>query len=64
MKFPVFMKKRLAKKTPDEQKYMETMLDSFTANGKRLPFVKKDICNQFYSDLVMKVEDHIFDKTL
>lgn len=59
-KLPGFMEKRLAKKTPDERKYMEMMLDSFTANGKGLPFVKKEsICNQFYSDLVTEVADQI-----
>lgn len=59
-KLPGFMKKSLAKKTPEEQEYMKAMLASFTANGKGLPFVKKEsMCNQFYSDLVTKIEDDI-----
>lgn len=52
-KLPGFMQKRLDKKAPDEQAYMEKMLSLFGVGSRDMAFVKRDsIYNQFYSDLV------------
>jgi len=59
-RIPKFFQKRLDKKTPEEKKYMENLLNGFTGNGKGLPFVKKEsISNQFYSDLITPVGEGI-----
>lgn len=59
-KLPNFMKKRMEEQDPEEKAYSEKLFESFTANRKGLPFVKKEsIKNQFYSDLITPLEDNI-----
>jgi hypothetical protein len=59
-KLPGWMQKRLDKKTPEERTYMEPMLKMFGVGSRDMAFVKKEsIFNQFYSDLVTPLEDHI-----
>jgi len=59
-KVPNFLQKRINKMSPEDKEYMNNILDSFTANGKGLPFVKKQsIRNQFYSDLITPVGEGI-----
>lgn len=59
-KLPGFMQKRLEKKSPEERAYMEPMLKMFGIGSKDMAFVKKEsIQNQFYSDLITPLEDHI-----
>jgi hypothetical protein len=57
---PGWMQKRLDKKTPEERAYMEPMLKMFGIGSRDMAFVKREsIFNQFYSDLVTPLEDHI-----
>lgn len=57
---PSFMAKRLAKMPPDDQAYMEKMLELFGLGSDRMAFIKKEsVYNQFYSDLVTPLEDGI-----
>ncbi|MCM1508062.1 MAG: alpha/beta hydrolase [Ruminococcus flavefaciens] len=59
-RMPDFMKKRMEKQSPEDRAYSEKLFETFTANGKGLPFVRKEsIRNQFYSDLITPVEDNI-----
>ncbi|MCM1133746.1 MAG: alpha/beta hydrolase, partial [Ruminococcus flavefaciens] len=45
---------------PEDRAYSEKLFETFTANGKGLPFVgKESIRNQFYSDLITPLEDNI-----
>ena len=60
-RLPSFMQKRLAKKPPEDRAYYEKMLDMFGMNNTRMAFVQRQsIQNQFYSDLVTPLADHIF----
>lgn len=57
-KLPSWMEKRMAKKGASE--YMDKMLKMFGIGGTQMWFVKKEsIRNQFYSDLVTPLADHI-----
>ncbi|MCR5545134.1 MAG: alpha/beta hydrolase [Lachnospiraceae bacterium] len=59
-KIPKFIQKKINKSPEDKGKYMSAFMEVFTNDGKGMPFVKKEsICNQFYSDLVTEVGDHI-----
>lgn len=59
-KIPKFFQNLIDKKSPEDKEYIQGILDSFTANGKGLPFVKKEsISNQFYSDLITPVGENI-----
>lgn len=59
-KIPGFMKKKLEKKTEDEQEYYKKMLKLFGMGTSHMAFVtKKSIHNQFYSDLVTPLENQI-----
>jgi hypothetical protein len=59
-KLPGWMQKQLDKASPEEQAYMTPMLNMFGVGSRSMAFVKKEsIYNQFYSDLVTPLEDHI-----
>lgn len=60
-KLPGWMKKRLDKAPENQKAYMQTMMEKMFGIGKGgMPFIKKEsIYNQFYSDLITEVGDHI-----
>ncbi len=59
-KLPGFMQKRLDKKTPADRAYLEQMLALFGVGSRDMAFVKREsIRNQFYSNLVMPLDDGI-----
>ncbi len=59
-RIPGFLKKKIAQQPEEDREYMQLLLSSLSADGKGLPFVKREsICNQFYSDLVTPVGNQI-----
>jgi pimeloyl-ACP methyl ester carboxylesterase len=59
-KLPGWMQKQMSKASTEERTYMEPMLKMFGVGSRDMAFVKKEsIYNQFYSDLVTPLEDHI-----
>lgn len=59
-RLPGFMARRLQNKPPEERAYYDSLLSMFGVTGSRMAFVKKQsIRNQFYSDLVTPLEEHI-----
>lgn len=57
---PRFIKKWLAKQPEEEQDYYQKMVEMFGIGSGRMAFVRKEsIRNQFYSDLVMPLENAI-----
>lgn len=59
-KLPGFMRKRLEKKAPEDQAYMEKMLAMFGVGSRDMSFVKREsIRNQFYFDLITPLDDGI-----
>lgn len=60
-KLPGWMQKRMAKAPEDKKVYAQTMMEKLFGVGKGgMPFIKKQsIYNQFYSDLITEVGDHI-----
>jgi hypothetical protein len=54
------MQKQLDKSSTEERAYMSAMLKMFGVGSRDMAFVKKEsIYNQFYSDLVTPLADHI-----
>ncbi len=59
-RLPNWMNKQLAKQPPEERAYSEKMMAMFGIGTTQMAFVKrKSIYNQFYSDLVTKIDDGI-----
>lgn len=57
---PGWMRRRLDRKDPQDRAYLEQMLALFGVGGTRMAFVKRQsVYNQFFSDLVTPLEDHI-----
>ncbi|MCD8115878.1 MAG: alpha/beta hydrolase, partial [Oscillospiraceae bacterium] len=59
-KLPNWMNRWVEKRSPEEQVYFEKMLSMFGIGTTRMAFVKREsIYNQFYSDLVTPLAEHI-----
>lgn len=59
-RLPGWMQRRLDRKSPEERAYTEGMLKMFGLNTSEMRFVRREsIRNQFYSDLVTPLADHI-----
>ncbi len=57
---PKWMGKQLEKRDLKERTYLDKMLSMFSIGTTRMAFVKREsIYNQFYSDLVTSLEEHI-----
>jgi hypothetical protein len=57
---PGWMERRMGKASPAQRAYLEPMLEMFGLGSRAMAFVqRKSIYNQFYSDLVTPLADHI-----